>query len=124
MKQDIQHRADIELLVDTFYDKVQKSAIIGFIFNDIAKVNWETHLPKMYSFWASLLLGEYSFKGNPMQQHIALSKLAPLTSTEFDEWLRLFTETVDSLFVGEKADEAKLRAENIAKLLLHKIEHS
>lgn len=122
MKHDIQNRADIELLVNTFYDKVQKSTIIGYIFNDIAQVEWGTHLPKMYDFWASLLLGEFSFKGNPMQKHIALSKLTPITTTEFTEWLKLFNETVNELFEGEKAEETKQRAGNIAKLLLHKIQ--
>ncbi len=58
-----------------------------------------------------------------MQKHIALSKLTPITTTEFTEWLKLFNETVNELFVGEKAEEAKQRAGNIAKLLLHKIEH-
>ncbi|MCC6691020.1 MAG: group III truncated hemoglobin [Bacteroidia bacterium] len=122
MKNDILSRSDIELLVNTFYDKVRANKIIGPIFNDIAKVNWETHLPKMYSFWWSLLLGEHSFSGNPMQKHIALSKLTTMTEVEFSEWLSLFTQTTDELFVGEKAEEAKIRAANIARLMLHKIQ--
>ncbi|MEZ4841275.1 MAG: group III truncated hemoglobin [Flavobacteriaceae bacterium] len=51
---DITNKHDIELLVNTFYDKVKTNKIIIF-FNDVAKVDWEHHLPKMYSFWASLL---------------------------------------------------------------------
>lgn len=119
---DIQTKEDIERLVNTFYDKVRTNAAIGFIFNDVAKVDWPTHLPVMYSFWASLLLGEHSYSGNPMVKHIGLSKLTHMTDTEFSEWLRLFHETVDELFYGEKADEAKLRAVNIARLMLHKIQ--
>lgn len=82
----------------------------------------ESHLPKMYSFWASILLGEHSFSGNPMQKHIALSKQTAMTDKEFSEWLHLFVETVDELFLGEKANEAKLRAGNIARLMLHNIQ--
>lgn len=67
MKKDLYNREDVELLVDTFYDKVKANATIGYIFNDIAKVDWENHLPLMYSFWASILLGEHSFSGNPME---------------------------------------------------------
>ena len=104
MKSDINSRADIELLVDSFYQKVRKNTILGYIFNDVAKINWETHLPQMYTFWASILLGEHSFSGNPMQKHIALSKITSMTDKEFSEWLRLFTTTVDELFQGEKAD--------------------
>ena len=119
---DIQTRDDIEQLVNTFYDKVRTNVIIGFIFNDIVKIDWDKHLPVMYSFWSSLLLGDHSYSGNPMVKHIALSKLTQMTDTQFSEWLRLFYQTVDELFIGEKANEAKLRAANIARLMLHKIQ--
>jgi hemoglobin len=122
MKNDITNKSDIKLLVDTFYDKVKANSTIGNIFNDIAKVDWQYHLPKMYSFWASLLLDEHSFSGNPMLKHIELSKLTPMTEIQFSEWLLLFTQTTDELFEGKKADEAKTRAANIARLMLHKIQ--
>lgn len=122
MKSDIVSRVDIELLVNTFYDKVKANPVIGFIFNDVVKVDWEHHLPRMYSFWASILLGETGFSGNPMQKHIELSRLTALTETEFSEWLLLFTQTTDELFEGQKAEEAKARAANIARLMLYKIQ--
>ena len=122
MKNDITNKGDIKLLVDTFYDKVKNNSVIVHIFNDIAKVDWEHHLPKMYSFWESLLLGEKGFTGNPMQKHIELSKLTAMTETQFSEWLLIFTQTTDELFEGIKADEAKTRAANIARLMLYKIQ--
>lgn len=124
MKKDIKNREDIILLVDTFYEAVMLNQTLGYIFKDVAKINWDTHLPKMYSFWASILLGEHSFSGNPMEKHIELSKVTAMTTTEFSEWLILFNQTVDNLFVGNKADEAKERAANIARLMLHKIERN
>lgn len=122
MKRDIENRDDIILLVNTFYNAVKENKILGHIFNDVVKIDWDTHLPKMYSFWASLLLTERSFSGNPMEKHIALSKITSMTEIEFSEWLLLFTNTVDKLFEGEIATEAKLRAGNIARLMLHKIQ--
>ncbi len=124
MKLDIKDRKDIELIVNTFYEKVRNNTILGYIFNDVANINWEAHLPKMYSFWASILLGEHSFSGNPMQKHIALSKITAMTDKEFSEWLHLFIQTIDELFMGEKANEAKLRAANIARLMLHNIQNA
>ena len=121
MKPDISQRKDIELLIDTFYEKVKTNSIIGLIFSDVAKVDWVSHMPVMYSFWASVLLDERSYDGNPMPVHIDLSKRTPMTEAEFDEWMRLFKSTTDELFEGEKADEAKFRAENIARLMMHKI---
>ncbi len=113
-KKDIQTRNDIKLMVDTFYDYVNQSDILGFIFNDLAQVNWGMHLPKMYSFWASMLLGEQSFSGNPMQIHIMLSFETDMSTKQFNEWLYLFNKTIDELFEGEIANEAKLRASRIA----------
>jgi len=122
MKNDIVNRKDVELLVNTFYEKVKVDKVISHIFNDVAEVDWATHLPRMYSFWASLLLGEHSFSGNPMKKHIELSNLTAMTEAEFSEWLLLFFQTTDELFEGEKAEEAKSRAVNIARLMLHKIQ--
>jgi hemoglobin len=122
MKKDIVDRKDIELLVDTFYTKVRQSKLLAPIFEDISKIDWNTHLPKMYSFWASLLLAEHSFSGNPMLKHIELSKQATMTDIEFIEWLYLFSKTIDELFEGEKAEEAKARTTNIGRLMLHKIQ--
>jgi hemoglobin len=122
MKKDISNRKDIECLVDNFYEKVRLNKQIGYIFIDVAKVNWSVHLPKMYSFWASLLLDEQSYNENPTMKHIQLSKLTPLTSKEFEEWLLLFTQTVDEYFSGEIAEQAKVKAEGIAKFLLYKIQ--
>lgn len=120
---DIQTRADIEILVNTFYTKVRANSILGYIFDDVAKINWDTHLPKMYTFWASIVLGEQSYSGNPMLKHIDLSRQTPLSEREFSEWLTVFTQTVDDLYLGPNAEEAKLRAANIARLMLYKIEN-
>ena len=124
MKKDIENREDIELLVNTFYEKIKTNAILGHIFNDVAKINWEEHWPMLDSFWASLLLGEHSFTGNPMIKHVELSKMTAMTEIEFSEWLSLFYQTLDDLFEGERANEAKTRAGNIARLMLHKIEEA
>lgn len=104
-------RADIETLVNSFYDKVKKDELIGPIFNDVAKVDWEEHLPKLYNFWEDLLLGSDNYSGRPFLPHIPLG----LQIDHFGRWLELFFKTVDEHFIGLKADEAKARALRIAK---------
>jgi hemoglobin len=122
MKNDISSKEDVILLVNTFYDSAKTNKTLGYIFNDVVSIDWDVHMPRMYSFWASILLEVNSFTGNPMAKHIALSKMTPITKVEFDEWLRLFKASVDLLFEGDKANEAKSKAANIAKLMLLKIE--
>ena len=122
MKNDIEDRTDVELMVNTFYGKVQKSDLIGFIFDDIAMIDWETHLPKMHNFWATMLLGERTFMGDPMSKHLALSEQTEMSDVQYNEWLTLFYETIDDLFEGVKADEAKMRANRIASVMLSVIQ--
>ena len=76
------------------------------------------------SFWASVLLGEASYKGNVMVKHIELNKLMPLRKEHFDRWEVLFIKNVDDLFEGDVAEEAKKRAALMAQLMNFKVEQS
>lgn len=120
MKQ-LESREDIELLVNTFYQKVETSEI-GTFFNDIAKVNWSEHLPKMYRFWESLLFGKATYKGNPMAVHFPINDIKALEKHHFETWLELWTENVREHFEGETADLAIYKAGNIANLMAFKME--
>lgn len=122
LKKDIENREDIELLVNTFYGKVKQDGVIGYLFTHVAKLDFERHLPVMYNFWETTLLGKLSYKGNPMTVHIQLDKKESLTAAHFDRWVELFTETVDEHFAGEHASEAKNRARQIAHLMRFKME--
>jgi hemoglobin len=120
-EKDIQSRKDIELLVHSFYDKVRRDEVIGYIFNDVAKVNWEHHIPIICDFWENILFQTNSYRGNPMTTHVKLNHLSPLTSSHFERWLKLFAETVNDHFKGENAELAKQRAISIATMMRLKI---
>ena len=109
---DITTEADVRLLVDTFYAKVNQDALLDPVFNGFAHVDWSRHLPNMYDFWSGLLLGTSRYSGRPFPKHVPL----PIDATHFQRWVALFHLTVDELFAGPKADEAKLRGQSIAQL--------
>ncbi|MFB6455454.1 group III truncated hemoglobin [Chitinophaga sp. Hz27] len=119
-KHDIKTREDIELLVNSFYDSARKDDMIGYIFNDVVKVDWPVHLPIMYDFWESLLL-EGTYKGNAMQPHFRINKLVPLETPHFQRWLLLFEGTVNDLFSGEIAELAITRARSISEIMNFKM---
>lgn len=121
MQNDIENRQDIELLIRSFYDKVIKDDTIGYIFNDVARVNWDVHLPIMYNFWENVIFQAGTYRGNPMQLHKELNMKEPLTTEHFKQWLILFTTTVDELFAGPKAELAKQRAMSISTMIQVKI---
>jgi hemoglobin len=117
MKKDIETAGDIELLINTFYQRVKADPVIGYIFTDIAHVNWEKHLPVMYRFWGNALFYTGEYVGNPLKVHKHLNKLFPLTAQHFGVWNKLFSTTVDECFTGEKADLAKQRAISISAII-------
>lgn len=121
MKKDITTRGDIELLVNEFYDRVKQDEIIGFIFIDVAKVNWEKHLPVMYDFFENMLFYTGSYTGNPMELHKKINSHLPLKVQHFEQWELLFNTTVDELFVGTTANLVKQRAMSISKVIQSKI---
>lgn len=120
MKTDIISKEDVKLLVDKFYEKVNNHALLSKVFNQVAKVDWPEHLPKMYAFWSGILLNTSEYRGQPFDKH---AKHAEHISAEhFQEWLKLFHETIDEHFVGEKAKLAKTRADSIAAIFQYKLD--
>jgi hemoglobin len=120
MNVDIKNKTDIETLINAFYKKIKSDSVIGYFFNDVAKVNWENHLPRMYDFWGNILFSTGNYNGNPMLKHKELHESSTMTQEHFKHWITLFKLTVDELFIGVKAEEIKERATNIALAMMHK----
>lgn len=119
---EIETEEDIQLLVDSFYDKVRKDEILGPVFNTIIGDNWSHHMPLLYRFWSTILLGAPGYSGNVIGRHIEIDKRMPLSEAHYERWLQLWNETADGLFTGEKAAEAKKRAGLMMQLIRFKID--
>jgi hemoglobin len=100
-------RESIQILIDTFYEKVRKDELLAPFFKH---VHWQSHLPVMYNFWCSLILGDQSYQGKPFDRHVRLK----LNKSHFDQWLKLFFATVDEICEDGSGQEIKDRAANIA----------
>ena len=118
---DLQGRADIERLVNSFYEKVRSDDLLGFIFDDVAKTDWGAHLPKMYAFWDTVLFRSASYVGNPLAAHARLVPLTAMGRPQFDRWQAVFTSTVDELFAGENAEHIKSAAADMANVIYARI---
>ena len=99
----IENKNDIALLVNTFYTKVLANEKLAPFFKHL---DFDKHLPKMIHFWSFILIDEPGYTTNITEKHANMK----LTPELFDTWIALFSETVDSLFEGEKAEMAKQRA--------------
>ena len=64
-----------------------------------------------------MMLGEQSYRGNPFQKHVNLS----LERQHFNTWTKIFMDVVDGNFKGEKAEEIKKRAQQIAEVFQYRM---
>jgi len=118
---ELRDRDDIEELVRAFYDEVFVDPLIGPIFTDIARVDVARHLPIMFDFWETVLLGTGTYRRNALQVHLVLSSRTPLRPEHFERWLELWEGAVATRFDGEKAERAVLQARRIAGSIQRRI---
>ena len=121
-RRDIESRADCERLVRAFYGQALEDPIIGFIFVDVAKLDLEAHVPRLTSFWETVLLGAQSYGGGAFRPHAQLHGRVRLRRGHFERWLALWRSTVDELFEGERAELAKAHALRVARAFHQRLE--
>jgi len=121
-KKDIKTREDIFQLVSKFYDKVRKDEILGPFFNETIK-DWDEHLQHLTTFWESSLFLKTKYHGNPVDAHINVDAANhnSITELHFGLWLNLWVQTIDELFDGDFAENAKRRARKMGTFLYLKI---
>lgn len=117
MVKPIKCREDISLLVHRFYAKVRKDSLLGPIFNNhIPEEKWPEHIEKLTDFWETNLFSIPKFKGSPTQKHLNVDRNLNHTVNQkhFGQWLYLWFETIDALFEGPLAQNAKDAARRMA----------
>lgn len=113
----IESRKDVHLLLNTFYSKIRKDELLGPIFSSHIEDNlWSKHINQLTDFWETNLFGVPKFKGNPIKKHIQVDKNSghSISQLHFGKWLKLWVETVNELFKGDKAEKAIYMARKMA----------
>lgn len=121
---DIATRADVQVLVRSFYRYAAMDEVLGPIF-EAAHVDWPSHIDTLTDFWAWQLLGQRGYEGNPLRAHEPVHAVTPFADEHFERWIELFTGTIDENFVGPNAEVARNRAFKMAKAmrrLLHGVD--
>ncbi|TXE10812.1 group III truncated hemoglobin [Gelidibacter salicanalis] len=119
---DIETRDDVFLLVSEFYKKVRKDEVLGPFFNRVI-TDWEAHIERLTTFWESSLFMtkklEKRYLGNPLEVHIKVDKENhhAITQEHFGLWMNLWFATIDKLFKGEYAENAKNRARKMGTFM-------
>ncbi|RED48221.1 group III truncated hemoglobin [Seonamhaeicola aphaedonensis] len=121
-KSDIKTRNDVYLLVSSFYKKVRKDNVLGPFFNNLIE-DWDAHLERLTSFWEASLFLQTRYYGDPLEAHIKVDKENnnSITEMHFGLWLNLWFQTIDELFEGDYAENAKRRARKMGTFIYLKI---
>ena len=125
-KKDLETREDVFLLVSAFYDKIRQDEELGPFFNGLIK-DWDAHIDKLTTFWESSLFMtrklEHKYQGDPLKTHVKVDQENNncITERHFGLWLNLWFETINELFEGDYAENAKHRARKMGSFLFLKI---
>lgn len=121
-KSDISSRADVKLLVYEFYKKVRKDEFLGPFFNNVIH-DWDEHIENLTDFWESSLFLKTRYYGNPLETHVKVDaeNKHSITEHHFGVWLNLWHQTIEELFKGDYAENAKRRARKMGTFLYLKI---
>jgi len=116
MQEDKITHENIRKFVMDFYAKLINDDIVGPFFiaklgEDINSEIWQTHLETIVGFWTSLAFGEPKYNGNLFLPH---TQLGDLKRETFEQWLKLFAETLDDVYVESIANKFKERSVIIA----------
>ena len=118
---DIQNQSDLYLLVDKFYKKLLSDNAINYIFTDVVKTKIEEHLTILVTFWSQAILGTGGYANNLTQIHLDINAKEYLSPELFKIWLNHFNSAVDENYQGEKSEQIKTQALNIATVMQIKI---
>ncbi len=89
------------------------------MFNDVARVDWSEHLPKLTAFWCRAMFGIPGYAGNPFRAHAEVHGQRAFTPAHFQRWLDLFEENLALGWQGPIADRVLRLARDVARVHSH-----
>lgn len=110
-------RADVDRLLRTFYERAMADPLLAPVFETLAVVGLDEHLPVVGDFWEQILFRTTRYQGHFAAVHEALHRQHDLTDQRFERWLALWCDTVDASFTGIDAERAKTKARAMAAAL-------
>ncbi|MBT5935733.1 group III truncated hemoglobin [Sulfurimonas sp.] len=110
-------KENLNKLVVSFYTRVLKDDLIGPIFKDVLGEDmkgdkWQAHIELLTNFWASIALGDFTYNGNPFAPHVQFQD--KLSIKAFEQWMKLFFVTLNTIYEPQIAQQFLARSKNIA----------
>lgn len=120
-KSDLSNRTEIHDLVVDFYREIVNDEDLGYVFVDVAEVDWTLHIPKLIDYWCRVLLGQPGYDGYILRAHEHVNALEAFPPEIFDRWFVMWVESIDRQWEGPIAEKAKHHAAKTMKMLKHRL---
>ncbi|CAA6810268.1 MAG: Preprotein translocase [uncultured Sulfurovum sp.] len=117
-------RGSIEKLVRSFYAKVlEDKELAPFFLNalgdDMNNDKWYEHLITLDNFWLGMILEEGRYIGDPLLPHVFLPNLTPEL---FDQWLKVFRETLEEIYTPSNVRKIHGKAKALSTRFIKDLE--
>ena len=89
----------------------------------MVKLDLEAHVPRITSFWETILLGAGTYSGGAFGPHAQVHAKVELREAHFERWLQIWFGTVDDMFQGERANIAKIHALRVARAFHQRLQN-
>ena len=118
MKNDVETREDLQLILRDFYSRLLSDKTLYPYFDKFrAHEVLEEHLKDLTDFWEGSLFYTGNYKKNVMEIHRKIHESNKLEKQHFEAWLFHFEKAVDKFFSGENSGTLKSRARSIATVM-------
>ena len=107
---DLATPAAIHDLVTRFYREIVFDDLLAPVFEEVAEVDWTTHIPNLIDYWCWIVLGTDRYAGAVTATHRQLHERQPLTAAHCDRWYELWCSTIDETWAGPRAEKARSHA--------------
>ena len=121
---DLDNRTAIHDAVVTFYRGIVFDDVLAPVFDEVAEVDWASHIPRLIDYWCRVLLGDTGYQGALLHAHQRVHDIEPLRSEHFERWLHLWTSTLDDGWCGPNTEVAKEHAARIGAVLHRRLLHA
>jgi hemoglobin len=118
---DLSTRAAVHDLVVSFYRELVMDDLLAPVFEEVAEVDWATHIPLLIDYWCRILLGHEGYQGPLLAAHRHVHDRQALAAEHFDRWYRLWVITIDSRWSGPGAEKAKHHAAKVGATLARRL---
>lgn len=121
IRPDLDTRSEIHDLVVYFYREIVFDEFLDHVFEDVAQVDWNEHIPRLIDYWCGVLLRQPGYDGMVLAAHHEVHDLEAFTAEHFETWFAMWVRCVNERWAGPMAERAKSHAAHMVRVMSRKL---